>query len=54
MLGYLWRILVGRFGCEHKWEVDTTGPIMEDYRHVGTYYNLRCEKCGDAMKRKLI
>lgn len=46
MLGWLFNILVGQF-CFHKWEVIQHGEITIDGNPTGTYYNLRCTKCGN-------
>lgn len=57
MLGFLWRLLVGRFSvCAHEWETVATGPIgMLDgkFTLTGHYYELRCKKCGDVTVRNL-
>lgn len=55
VIGWLWRVLIGRFSCcHHQWE---------DYRKFsGTYvygggehliYVLRCKKCGDLKKHDI-
>lgn len=54
MLGWLWRMIVGRFGCEHKWVVAEKHPFEEKFAGTtyatGQLFILRCEKCGN-MKR---
>lgn len=56
MLGWLWRMIVGRFGCEHKWAEVDVKPYERNHefggKSQGNAYILRCEKCGN-MKRWL-
>lgn len=57
MLGWIWRLLVGRFSrCEHQWEtvdvrdvLDKTDGGEDRYKR----YILRCQNCGDVCKRDL-
>lgn len=50
MIGWLWRILVGRFHeCEHKWiHRGTHKVVMDDHDEVPLYHRqvCQCEKCG--------
>lgn len=54
MLGWLFRVIVGRFGCEHKDEV------LEQYRvktsdrerDAELLYILQCNKCGRVKRKK--
>ena len=54
MLALLYKFLIGRFGCEHKWQEysngiaeDTPRSFVEvDRRHRYPYVLVRCEKCG--------
>jgi hypothetical protein len=57
MIGFIWRILIGRFtSCRHQWEIieqnrlniinHTTGARREK-----TEFILRCSHCGDLMHR---
>lgn len=42
-------------GCFHKWEIHAKGVYkynMVGNRGVGTYYTMRCSKCGE-MKEKV-
>lgn len=58
MIGWLWRILVGRFtSCRHEWE--TVGRIAlvassKDTCPIGHCYHLRCKKCGDYKQRRFL
>jgi len=49
MLGWLWRVIVGRFSsCEHEWEDHKEIPLLNrDNEHIGNSYLLRCKKCGE-------
>lgn len=55
MLGWLYRVLIGRFGCEHKWE--DHGRVQEYapgvVLPVVTKIILRCTKCGEITSRKV-
>jgi hypothetical protein len=60
MLGFLWRMIVGRFSmCDHQWETVEVRPVVNwagDERKVTDRfqrYILRCKKCGDVSKRDL-
>lgn len=58
MLGFLWRMLVGRFksapACEHKWKMEHEYNIVDEYERVkGSRFVLRCEKCGEITKRNV-
>jgi hypothetical protein len=55
MLGYLYRLIVGHFGCDHKWKIIKQGTINNAYKTntIGNYYELQCEKCGDVKVRNL-
>ena len=56
MLGYLWRLIIGRLSsCEHHWTTIKTGEITsDDVVVIGSYYDLQCDKCGDLKRRNLI
>lgn len=58
MIGWLWRMIVGRFDhCRHEWEtmdkasISTTDEATK--RIIGFHVNLRCKKCGIWHSRKL-
>jgi len=52
MLGYLWRLIIGRFSsCEHQWTIIKNGNITQDDVICGEWYDLQCVICGDV-KRK--
>lgn len=54
MLGWLWRVFVGRFlDCSHKWEQQGAYESKHDtYPHFKCMIIcLRCSKCGDIRKR---
>jgi hypothetical protein len=60
MLGWLWRVLIGRFGCSHEWEVldsvTVLGPHpteLESTICVGTKYHLQCMNCGTVKAKTL-
>jgi hypothetical protein len=55
MLGWLWRVIVGRFnGCTHKWKlISETGVVP--YEGALPYYRkyvLQCEHCGNLKNKK--
>jgi hypothetical protein len=51
MIGWLWRVIVGRFSsCEHKFEVHQEIDVVSPYGGKWHAYDLRCEHCG-KMKR---
>jgi len=58
MIGWLWRVLVGRFSmppiCAHKWEIHEQIEVMaerlmptDEPVAIGRKYVLRCQDCGD-------
>lgn len=59
MLSLLWRLLIGRFGCDHEWEIireidvldrsEWGGPIMK----TGTKFHLQCMNCGTVKAKTL-
>lgn len=55
MIGWLWRMIVGRFDvCEHKWAQFSKMEVHPRGRPevlAGAIYGLRCEKCGDITQR---
>ena len=55
MIGWLWRMIVGRFtACEHKWQTFSEMKVTPRGRQeviAGMLYGLRCEKCGDITQR---
>lgn len=62
MLGWIWRMIVGRFSrCEHKWKiirsVDFTcksESMAGRTREIdGRQHTLQCEKCGDLAVREI-
>ncbi len=51
MITKLWRWLFG--GCEHKWQIIRQGILTDDhYDAIGTFYIVRCEKCGKIKRKK--
>lgn len=54
MLGFLWRMLVGRFKShEHKMEIiETIALVNIENIPVGQKYILQCTTCGDLFSRK--
>jgi hypothetical protein len=49
MIGWLWRMVIGRFTtCHHRWMVreSITGNYVIG-NGTRRFYVLRCEKCGD-------
>jgi hypothetical protein len=55
MLALLYKLLIGRFGCEHKWQeyykqnVEDWGYDDGGYRIPRSIYSMvlvKCEKCG--------
>lgn len=62
MLGWLWRMLVGRFTtppkCPHKWQIIAQGPLdfeegglLKTHKGTCTLYTLRCDVCGEITTR---
>ncbi len=50
MLGWLWRVLVGRFRvCDHVWETVETTKVIATPKAIPHAYDkhLRCTKCGN-------
>ena len=47
LLAFLW------CGCWHKWAILKNGPIVCGGQHIGNYYELQCERCGDVKSRNL-
>ena len=54
MIGWLWRMLVGRFteppSCEHVWETKTTYECNRTYGNQSSDYtkkHMNCTKCGE-------
>lgn len=56
MIGWLWRILVGRVSsCQHEWETLENRDIGNRKGNViGSYYILKCKKCGDMRHKSFI
>jgi len=55
MLGLIWRVLVGRFGCEHKWALLHEVRMFRrpsDEIPEARQYILQCERCGDIKRRQ--
>ena len=41
------------YSCRHTWEIYHCGNIVNNNDIViGTFYNLRCSKCGEKKKKK--
>lgn len=56
MLGWIWRMLVGRFStCEHHWEV-LKQLVIENNKNdsIGVEYHMKCSKCGEIKSKKFI
>jgi len=56
MLGWLYRIVIGRFGaCAHEWVIYREVAIFDGSRAsrpCANRYELKCKKCGDMRKRE--
>ena len=46
MLGLLYRLLIGSFGCRHKWLTIETRNVNDGGVLIGQKFNCICEKCG--------
>jgi hypothetical protein len=52
MIGWLWRVIFGRFSsCEHKWEHKETHEVftydvLHGKRKTGEMFTCCCAKCG--------
>ncbi len=62
MIGWIWRMIVGRFSrCDHKWKIIQSLEYMKRSESIeghtrrieGMQHTLQCEKCGDLMKREI-
>ena len=56
MIGFLWRIIVGRFSsCQHKWNQFDTVSVFSwnSDRPIYYDYHQKCEKCGKLQKVRL-
>lgn len=61
MIGWLYRIIIGRFGCEHNWKILKPVDVQVHYEdsspEVWIDYHLQCSKCGkvkyQSMKPKI-
>jgi len=55
MIGWLWRIIVGRFSsCEHQWEIFTQFRLRDENNAIiGRLVVLRCQKCGKLKNFKI-
>ena len=58
MIGWLWRVLVGRFQqCEHKWKYQNVVKVFDIdvscKNPAETRIILQCEKCGDIVSRRV-
>lgn len=52
MLGFLWRLIVGRFSsCTHKWEILQWCDVTSHGTKIGTRYHLQCTHCGNVKKK---
>ena len=48
MIGWLWRVVFGRFtSCKHEFEIYQSGNYKSSGKVIGVVYHLRCTKCGD-------
>jgi len=49
MLGWLYRTLIGHFGCNHKWEVLDSSVVTNEARTRNLFvrYHMQCKHCGD-------
>jgi hypothetical protein len=57
MLGWLYRVLVGRFrSCNHRWVIieQTKLVRVRDLEYAGIRYTLQCEKCGNLKEKVCI
>ena len=54
MLGFVWRVLVGRFtSCSHKWTIKESAAVQNwKDEEVGKIFVLQCEKCGEITTRR--
>lgn len=52
MLALIKLLIFGYWPCKHEWETIKTGRYTGDF-NSGTYYDLRCKKCGDVKARLL-
>jgi hypothetical protein len=42
------------YGHVHEWKIIRWGNIAnEKGKKIGTYYHLRCKKCGEVVERNL-
>lgn len=47
MLGWLWRMIVGRFGfCKHKWKIIKASECGCPGGGIWTRHYSQCELCG--------
>lgn len=54
MLGFLYRLLVGRFTeCKHEWEIIDINNYGRNNKIKGFLYALQCKKCGDVESRDI-
>jgi hypothetical protein len=55
MIGWIWRVLVGRFSrCDHSWKTESDKRLTDGMGGIGHRIHLRCALCGDWRKRDLI
>lgn len=54
MLGYIWRMLIGRFKShEHKLKIiQVVNVVDENDIKIGQKFILQCTECGDIIKRE--
>lgn len=57
MLGWLWRVIVGRFSsCQHVWTVRDEGSYEREWasgaEQTGLWFVLQCSKCGDLKTKE--
>jgi hypothetical protein len=54
MIGWFWRIFVGRFtSCRHKWVKSDEVKLLDDGKVVGYILVLSCGHCGDIKQVKI-
>ncbi len=47
MIGWIYRMIIGHFGCEHTYEIISEGKMIGyGNEKCGDFYNLQCKKCG--------
>jgi len=57
MIGWLYRIIIGRFGCDHKWKIISDHLVNGTKSDGGGSWKmivLQCEHCGSVKRKNLI